>query len=70
MIRALGQRLRRLEAALTAPEPHIITITTIEAATGKIIHEGQLVMYPRMVAAGEQECGRSSAVNCARYCDC
>jgi hypothetical protein len=46
MIRALAQRLRRLEAALTPTAPEILTITAIASATGEIIHESHLVMYP------------------------
>ena len=45
MNRALTQRLKRLDAALIPAEPHILTITTIAAATGEIIRESHLVMY-------------------------
>jgi hypothetical protein len=46
MIRAISQRLRRLETALTPVEPQILTITAIASATGKVINEHHLVMYP------------------------
>ena len=46
MIRALAQRLRRLETALAPLEPHIHPIIAIASATGEVIHESQLVIYP------------------------
>jgi hypothetical protein len=46
MIRALTQRLRRLETALASVEPHIIPVIAIASATGEVIHESQLVIYP------------------------
>ena len=46
MIRALAQRLRRLEIILTPAEPEILTITAIASATGEIISEHHLVLYP------------------------
>jgi hypothetical protein len=46
MIRALAQRLRRLETALTPVEPQIIPVIAIASATGEVIHESQLVIYP------------------------
>jgi hypothetical protein len=47
MIRALAQRLRRLETSALAPvEPHIIPVIAIASATGEVIHESQLVIYP------------------------
>ena len=46
MIRALAQRLRRLETALTTVEPHVIPVIAIASATGEVIHESQLVISP------------------------
>jgi hypothetical protein len=46
MIRALAQRLRRLETSLAPVEPHIIPVIAIASATGEVIHESQLVIYP------------------------
>jgi hypothetical protein len=46
MNRALTHRLRRLETALAPVEPQILPIIAIASATGEVIHESQLVIYP------------------------
>jgi hypothetical protein len=47
MIRALPlSGLRRLETSLAPVEPHIIPVIAIASATGEVIHESQLVIYP------------------------
>jgi hypothetical protein len=42
----LVRRLKRLEAALIPAAPQILTVTAIASATGEIIYERHLVMYP------------------------
>jgi hypothetical protein len=42
----LKARLERLEAVLTLATPHVLTITAVASATGEIISEHHLVMYP------------------------
>jgi len=42
MIRALAQRLKRLEVALTPATPRILTIRHIASATGEIVSEYHL----------------------------
>lgn len=42
----LVRRLKRLETVLTPVVPEILTITAIASATGEVISEHHLVMYP------------------------
>lgn len=46
MSTSLVRRLKRLETVLTPVAPEILTITAFASATGEIISESHLVMYP------------------------